>query len=239
MKILVRGCGWVTVAGSGRGPLSDGAFAVAGQPRISDSSLVGWSGGSRFGRLDLFSRVGVAAVALALQDAGLRTGETGGELRDIGLIVATVSGSQRTDREFYQSMTATPGLGSPALFVYTLATSFVGEAALRFGLSGATLALNENEISGLDALRVAFEQLSNGDDVAFLVGVNNLFPAEKPFPSLGQGACFLVLEKERRSDPQNTYGELVFDDKLENVCFNGFPCSGIIGLGEMLAENSL
>ncbi len=236
MKILVRGCGWVTPAGSGRGPLPAGAFAVAGQPRISDSSLVGWSGGSRFGRLDLFSRVGVAAVALALQDAGLGTGESGAGLRDIGLIVATVSGSQRTDQEFFQSMTATPGLGSPALFVYTLATSFVGEAALRFGLSGTTLALNEKEISGLDALKVAFEQLPHGDDVALLVGINNLFPAEKSLLSLGQGACFVVLEKESLSEPQSAYGELVSDNRLESLCFNGVPCSGILGLGEMLTE---
>jgi 3-oxoacyl-[acyl-carrier-protein] synthase II len=238
MNAVISGCGWVTPAGSGQGPLPPGAFAEDGQPKISDASLVGWAGGTRFGRLDLFSRTGVAAVAMALKDAGLAENEANSQdkpYRDIALIAATVSGSRKTDQEFYRELRAAPGFASPGLFVYTLASSFVGEAALRFGLGGSTMALNESSGTGLTALSMACEMLAMGDDSAVLVGVNNLFPDDEEAEHLPQGACFLVLERIAGRRSQTDYGMLAFDKTRGKLVYRDRPVCSLVSVAELLA----
>ena len=202
MNAQVTGLGWVTAAGWGRGRDGGTPLWEAGEPQPPTSVLQNLRGGSRFGRLDLFSQIGVAAVALALEDAGQSDGH-----HDLGLICATTSSCQRTDHNFYKTVQDNPRLASPGLFVYTLATSFLGEAALRFAINGSSLALIEPQPGGCEALRIGLEQLCFGDEDVVVVGICNLFEetatTKAPFFS---GALFLVLEKEQEEQEEQNSG---------------------------------
>ncbi len=204
LSAKVTGFGWVTAAGYGRGRIGGSPLWQTGEPQPPTSVLKTLSGGSRFGRLDLFSQIGVAACALALEDAGRLEGagspETSKNL-DLGLICATTSSCDRTDHNFYKTVQADPRLASPGLFVYTLATSFLGEAALRFAIIGSSLALIESQPGGAGALHLGLEQLFYGDEEVMVVGICNLFKREKTAAPFFSGALFLVLEKNQNGQP--------------------------------------
>ena len=86
----------------------------------------------RFGRLPQYSRVGLAAVAFALRDAGMEQWKT---KRFAGLVASTRAGCLATDIEYYNTVLPEGGgLPSPNLFSCTLPTCFLGEAAIQFGL---------------------------------------------------------------------------------------------------------
>jgi 3-oxoacyl-(acyl-carrier-protein) synthase len=88
--------------------------------------------GMRFGRLDPVCQLGLTAV----EALGVKFGSRA----DIGVIVATNAGSLTTDVQYWQTRNE-PGGVSPALFVYTLPSSVIGEIAIRHGLTGPNLCL--------------------------------------------------------------------------------------------------
>jgi len=93
-----------------------------------------------FGRMDSFSRLGLAAIAFALKDAGL---EEWTEKRNIGVIVSSVYGCLNTDIDYFRTVIPEKGaLASPNLFAYTLPNSFLGEAAILFGMTGETFVVS-------------------------------------------------------------------------------------------------
>jgi len=195
MKALVRGIGWVTAAGLGRG--RDGcAFSMpAGElPHLKRRDVFA-EPYNRFGRLDDFSRLGLSGIALALQDAGL---DQWGEKRDIGVIASTRFGCLPTDLAYFDTVIPDEGaLASPNLFAYTLSNTFLGEAAIRFGLTGTGFVLNEDDSQRLGALRMALESLAWEECATVVAGCCDLPAPEelrlgKPAPA---GAVFLVLEK--------------------------------------------
>ena len=155
----ITGFGWVTAAGCSRGQNGEIPIWEAGEPLPPALALQGLNGGSRFGRLDLFSQIGVAAIALALKDADrlYSSNPTNNNCQDLSLalICATTSSCNRTEYDFFKTVQANPRLASPGLFVYTLATSFLGEAALRFAINGTCLALIEPQPSGAHACELA------------------------------------------------------------------------------------
>ena len=86
-----------------------------------------------FRRMDKYSRLKLTAIAFALLDAGLSewTRE-----RNIGMIASTFYGCLGTDVDYYKTVIPDRGAhASPALFSYTMANSYLGEAAIRFGLT--------------------------------------------------------------------------------------------------------
>jgi 3-oxoacyl-[acyl-carrier-protein] synthase II len=83
------------------------------------------------------------------------------------------------------------------LFSYTLANGFLGEAAIRFGLTGINYVITEQRPTGLAGLQTALEHIARGDVEKILggdcdVGCPQVFgePAKVP-----PGAVFLMLEK--------------------------------------------
>ncbi len=227
----ITGFGWVTATGWGRGRTGGAPLWETGEPQPPTSLLQGLSGGSRFGRLDLFSQIGVAAVALALEDAG-HLPETVSKIdnnRDLGLICATTSGCNRTDYNFFKTVQADPRLASPGLFVYTLATSFLGEAALRFAINGTSLALIEPQPDGAEALRLGLEQLSYGDEEVMVVGVCNLFERANTVAPFFSGALFLVLEKEQNRQA-SFYGTVNCNPKESGFYYNNQAYTDILSL---------
>jgi len=188
MKALVLGLGWVTPGGWGRGG-GDAGFGLGhGElPALTRRDLFA-DPFPRFGRLDAFSRLGLAAVALALGDAGLDNWDA---KRPIGLVAASRFGCLATDLDFFGPMA--PGgdrLVSPNLFAYTVPNTVLGEAAIRFGLTGPGYVLSAGGAAPFAPLETALEILAAGEAETILAGCCDLPPAGAP---AGAGAIFLVL----------------------------------------------
>jgi len=147
----------------------------------------------RFGRLPQYSRLGLAAVAFALRDAGMEDWET---KRAAGIVASTRAGCLATDIEYYNTVLPEGGgLPSPNLFSSTLPTCFLGEAAIQFGLTGPTLIVNDPAEDALSGVRMALESLSWGECGTMLAGHIDL-PAEPAFPGIRPsyaGGLFMVL----------------------------------------------
>jgi 3-oxoacyl-[acyl-carrier-protein] synthase II len=160
--------------------------------------------------MDGYSRLGLSAIALALKDAGL---ENWVELRNISVMASTVYGCLETDAAYYDTVRPEGGrLASPNLFAYTLANTFLGEAAIQFGLTGAGFVLHEAVLSGLSGLQMAMNAVSEASCEAALSGVCDTGPAS----SLGlkgravPGSLFFVLQKKGESQ-RSPYGDLTQD----------------------------
>jgi 3-oxoacyl-[acyl-carrier-protein] synthase II len=215
----ITGIGWVTSAGMGCGR-DHWRFAMTRGPlpEIKPTDVFDDPYPS-FRRLDGYSRLGVAAIAFALQDAGLAEWT---EKRNIGVIASTVYGSLGTDIDFYDTVMPNSELSpSPALFSYTLPNSFLGEAAVRFGLTGAGFVINEQHPAGRVSLQTALDHLAGGNPPKILAGVCDL---DCPQPFVGQsgvppGALFFMIEK-RPSNGPITYGKLALNKKGD-LQFNG------------------
>lgn len=205
MKAWVKGIGWVSPAGYGMGrdgceqPLCQGSLEIPTRKQVFAKADL------RFGRLDKFSRIGLAALAFCLRDAGCEEWQ---EKRNLGIIAASRYGCLQTDLDYLQTMLPENGkLASPNLFAYTLPNSFLGEAALRFGLTGNTLVINQTDPSGLAALRFALEELDWSSQPGILAGICDL-EAPQGFGTKDEqpGALFLLLESQ--TSARGSYGLL-------------------------------
>ena len=133
---VVAGIGWVTSRGPGLGREAREFSMTSGPiPPLAREDVFP-EPNLRFGRLPQYSRVGLAAVAFALRDAGMEHWET---KRSAGIVASTRTGCLATDIEYYDTVLPEGGgLPSPILFSCTLPTCFLGEAAIQFGLTGPT-----------------------------------------------------------------------------------------------------
>jgi 3-oxoacyl-[acyl-carrier-protein] synthase II len=214
MKSWITGIGWVTAAGFGQGKSAGEQPFCPGQLEIPKRKQVFEKPDMRFGRLDEFSRIGLAAIAFSLRDAGREEWE---QKRPIGIVAASRYGCLQTDLSYLQTMLPEQGkLASPNLFAYTLPNCFLGEAALRFGLVGSSLVLNQNDRSGLASLHYALEELEWNDQEGILAGVCDLNPpADLVKDDICPGSLFLLLEKTEQID---NYGGLELTDS--RIIFN-------------------
>lgn len=226
MKAWINGIGWSTAIGCGRGRQAEEHPLRPGELPIPTRKTVFEKVDARFGRLDDFSRIGLAAVAFCLRDA---EAEEWQEKRAIGILATTRYGCLATDLAYLQTMLPDQGkLASPGLFAYTLPNCFLGEAALRFGLTGNTLIANRQDPSRLSALRMALEELSWSDQQAVLAGCCDLAPP----PELANeddlpGSLFLLLGREPEAGLVS-YGELELRGK--ELWFAGKPVADLPGL---------
>jgi len=176
MKARVRGVGWIAATGAGRGRdgllgLPEGTALLPPGRRVAFPKPY-----MRYGRLDDFSKLGLSTIALALQDGDA---EAFAEKRPVALYAASRYGCSGTDRAYFQTLLEDGGaLASPNLFAYTLANCFLGEAAIRFGLSGPAQVLNELSSRPLAALRWALADLASGSCPMALAGFCDLPPEE-------------------------------------------------------------
>lgn len=225
MKAWINSIGWVTAAGCGMGrnhrslPLHSGALDIPTRKQIFSEP------DKRFGRLDHFSRVGLGAITFCLRDAGE---EAWTEKRPIGIVAASRFGCLATDLAYLETMLPDAGkLASPNLFAYTLPNCFLGEAALRFGLTGNSLILNQQDDSRLSAVRFALQELAWSDQQGMLAGICDL---EHPVASQNEeipGSLFLLLGREPGQSIA-PYGELALVD--DQLFFDGEPVRDLPGL---------
>lgn len=195
MRAEVIGIGWVTAEGLGRGR-QPGSFSLkAGAlPPVSRKDVFA-DPYQRFGRLDEFSRIGLAAIAFALRDAGVEEWQ---RKRLHALIAGTLYGCLSTDIDYFATALSDGGqLASPNLFAYTLPNCFLGEAAIRFGLTGPGYVVSERETGGLTALRLGVETIAWDEAETAVAGICDL-PRSAVLESSGPerpGAVFLVLRR--------------------------------------------
>src|SRR5512133_717981 len=140
MIAAITGVGWVLAESMGSGRQHQALQSKNGELPAITSRMVFGEVSPRFGRLDAYSKLGLAAIAFALKDArqdGLD------EKRPAGVIVSSIYGCLATDMEYFEQVIANGGnLASPNLFALTLPNIFLGEAAIRFGLTGPGFAVN-------------------------------------------------------------------------------------------------
>lgn len=195
-RAYLNGIGWVTGDGCGFGAQGgDCAFSGLPLPALARRDVFA-EPNQRFGRMSDYAKLGLAAVALALRDAGL---EAWSEKRPFGVIAGTALGCLATDLEYQRTVLLEGGgLASPNLFAYTLANCFLGDAAILFGLTGSLLALNETDQAGLAPLRMALDELEFGNAETVLAGTCDLAPPEVLAGCAAPlaGAAFLVLGAE-------------------------------------------
>jgi 3-oxoacyl-[acyl-carrier-protein] synthase II len=234
MKSVVTGIGWVTEKSIGRGrdhtspPGGHGPIPLPGRKTAFHEPF------PRFGRLDAASKIGITAIALALKDARRDLSE---KKRNVGLIASSFSGCLATDRDYFNTVLQDGGrLASPNLFAYTLPNSFLGEAALHFGLTGTSYVVCEEPLTGLQGLRFAMESIAEGDSEGVLVGTCDTgCPEIDPTLSVPvPGALFCLLEREDRAD-RSSYGDLERDG-AGRVRLNGKVIEDFFGLIQRCIE---
>ncbi len=225
MSAFISGLGWVTAGGMGCG--KDHRSLAMTTDRLSsvDRRDVFDQPYKNFGRMDEYSRLGLAAIAFALRDAGLEQFDT---KRDIGLVAQTEYGCLWTDIDYYKSALPQRGtMASPNLFAYTLPNCFMGEAAIRFGLTGESYVVNEPSGSGMTAVALALEEITAGESHVMICGRCDLGrpPLLESTGEVTAGALFFVLVKSTAGH-RSCYGRLegtadgqvVFnDEKISDV----------------------
>jgi 3-oxoacyl-[acyl-carrier-protein] synthase II len=218
VKVLITGIGWVNSGGFGQGR-QVAYHPGAGEGRLKlPSKDIYDKPIPRYGRMDGYSRLGLTGIALALRDAGL---DQWTEMRNISVVASTVYGCLQTDADYYDTVRLKEGhLASPNLFAYTLSNTFLGEASIHFGLTGAGFILQEPFLSGLSGLFLAMNSLKRKESEAVIAGVCDT----GPLLSLGlkgravPGALFFVLQPVV-SGPGFSYGALT-QGKTGTIFFN-------------------
>lgn len=187
MTVSVQGIGWVTGEGYGSIATRQEFCFAEGQGVTSLAKLGLFSHPFKnFGRLDLASRLTCSAVALALRDGGLSYSPP--EKQAIGIMGVSCLGSLASDTAFFNDYIDNGRtLARGNLFIYTLPSSPLGEAAIHFGLTGPLLFAS----GGTDALgasmTMAAGMVAGGEAALMLVGW--VAPDEALFFLLGQERC--------------------------------------------------
>jgi 3-oxoacyl-[acyl-carrier-protein] synthase II len=124
----------------------------------------------KFGRLDNISKMTCYAVALALKDAGIRYSRN--RKQDIGIIGTNASGSLQSDiRYFMDYLECGRKLSRGNLFIYTLPSSPLGEAAIHFGLQGPLLYVTSTGNSLPSVMAMASDMILLDETSAMLAGM--------------------------------------------------------------------
>ena len=218
----ITGIGWIASTGLWRGKdIKTSAMLNAISEAMADgqSPDILFDGSyPSFRRMDKYSRLGMTAIALALEDAGLAVWT---DKRNIGIITSTAYGCLNTDFDYFDTVLQDNGIGaSPGLFSYTLPSSFMGDVAIRFGLTGSSFVIQEKPALALTCLKLALYAIASGDTDKMVCGVchpeaPNVFKKTRRTPV---GALFIAIEKK----PANgfSYGKASLD-KTGCIMLNG------------------
>jgi 3-oxoacyl-[acyl-carrier-protein] synthase II len=218
----ITGIGWIASSGLWRGKdikslaILDALSETTADGQLPDIPIDGSYPSSR--RMDTYSRLGMTAIALALQDAGL---DAWTEKRNIGIITSTEYGCLNTDFDYFDTVLPDEGIGaSPGLFSYTLPSSFMGDVAIRFGLTGSSFVIQEKSAWGMTCVKLALNAIGCGDTDKTVCGVCNPEPPPvfKKNNRIPAGALFIAVEKKAANG--FSYGKVSLD-KAGCIALNG------------------
>ncbi|CAG0999969.1 hypothetical protein PLCT2_03014 [Planctomycetaceae bacterium] len=118
----------------------------------------------RFGRMDLLCKLGLGVAELCMAHAPDLNRQ------DVALVGGSMLGCLEADASFHDTLlTGGPAGASPAMFVYTLPSMFLGEIAIRFGLRGRTSFINAGKLSAIAAFANGVRLIEKGRAPAVLV----------------------------------------------------------------------
>lgn len=193
------------MSAAGHGRLRDGAIPVFGAGKVAiparrdvfDRPL------ARYGRFDQYTKLGCAAVALALRDAGL---DDARNKSTMGMVTSSTWECTSVDLAYYETTLEDGGVfASPNLFSYTLPGIMQGECAVHFQLTGPTLCVGEDGGRGYAALRTALRMMASDEIPAMIAGWLDDPPGcrqpEADRSDKESGALFVVLERCPRPSP--------------------------------------
>ncbi len=160
--ICIGGLGWINRQGYGCVRRS---LELSGVPKKEEAFLHPFN---NFGRLDTVSKMTAYAVALALKDAGIKYPLS--RKQDIGIIGTNAAGCINSDiRYFKDYLDSGRTLSRGNLFIYTLPSSPLSEAAIHFGLQGPLFYATGNGMAGI--LNIAAEMIHMGEAAIVLAGM--------------------------------------------------------------------
>jgi 3-oxoacyl-(acyl-carrier-protein) synthase len=170
MSISVYGIGWLSKEGYGciRSGLQH-AYEIGESAHTLPKRDIFSHPFKNFGRLDTISKMTAYGVSLALQDAGIEYSPTAKQ--DLGIVGTNTEGSLRSDIEYFRDyLESGRTLSRGNLFIYTLPSSPIGEAAIHFGFLGPMVyAVGEgNALSTV--LDTAHEMILAGEAPVMLAG---------------------------------------------------------------------
>lgn len=190
--------GGAFILAGGWGCLRSGGRPVPtpGKPTIPPPREVFHRPPQRYGRFDMYAKLGCAGVGLAMRDAGL---DNAIETLSMGLVISSIWETTTVDRSFYETALPEGGrLASPNLFSYTLPGVMLGECAVHFGIKGPTICVGEAGERGECALRTALCLMAAGAVTRMIVGWVDDPPEEARNAA---GALLVVLESAPRARP--------------------------------------
>lgn len=216
VKLQMRGIGWVTPSGIGRGRPGEVFRLGSGELPVLHSRLFLEKPHLRFGRFGLYDRAGFGAICLALRSAGLERWE---QKRPIGLVVGTRRGCLETDVAYFKTVALDgAAMASPNLFAYTLPNCMLGEASIQFGLTGPSFVIDGLDEDHLHGIRTALDVMHWGLCETMVAGwcdVNAEIVdgrAERPC-----GAVFVVMTRGPDTSPwQWDQGQLTYRTEAVN-----------------------
>ena len=125
-----------------------------------------------FGRLDNVSKMVCYAVALALKDA--EEPYSSENKKNMGVIGTNTDGSLGSDIDYFKDYLGSGRkLSRGNLFIYTLPTSPLAEAAIHFGLQGPLLYMTAEKAKLSLVVRTAEDMLLLEETQSVLAGINN------------------------------------------------------------------
>jgi hypothetical protein len=215
MEIVVSGVGALTATDmSFADMLTAGPTEPNGQfIRLDENLTIPWIPRKGLRKMDRLSRIVTAAVAMALDDAGLLNVDSD----NTGLILDTGFGSAGAVSKVLDGIYQEDPVISPLLFPNVVANASAGQAAMAFGLRGPSSVLG-----GIGGLMYAFDLMQAGRARRLLVGgcdeITDIYALAlddiglgEVVPMFADGAAFIVLElaEDAQARGVKPYAELV------------------------------
>ena len=156
---MIKGTGWITQN-------KYGCKKQRWQQKYSDlKSLYNWLQPeifrypvANFLRFDTVSKLATVSIALALHDAKIAYAQ--GKKQDISILGINSSGALEANLTYFNDYIANGRtLARGNLFIYTLPSSFLAEAAIHFGLTGKLLYLGFAKNTKTESLKYALNTL--------------------------------------------------------------------------------
>jgi len=224
MEAFITGIGWVSKKSMGYPNYIQQFECDATLPGIKGKDILE-NPYKPFGRMDVFSKLGFTAITFAMKDAGIKRN---GNKKDISIIASTATGCLETDMRFRETLSKK--IPSPAIFAYTLDSSFLGEASIYFGLTGESFVINEEKTNGLAGLLMGLEIIDSGVSDIVLCGICNsdMKILDSDSHIIKPGALFFVIEKKSL----HSYGTLT-STSLTNIYYqHNIKITGLYDLAE-------
>lgn len=232
MEVNVLGGGWITSHGYGTMKTGDAPLPGKGKPVLPPAKEIFSEPLKRYGRFDTYTKLGCAAVALALKDARLDQIK---ENRPTGIVISTRYECFESDLVFYETILDEGGfLSSPNLFSYTLPGIVMGECAIHFKLTGPTFSVGESDgaAKGFNALRTALNMLCSGTTDTMIAGWLDSPPdsMKESFyeGDIITGAVFVVLSSS--SEHKKSFSRISYENSRIIFSYNNKKISSLLDL---------